>query len=333
MERGGDGITWKTGGDSAIVVTGASGFIGRHLVARLSSEGRAVIGLHARPLAERLGRPFQAEGLFSPPRYLQVDLRDQSAVDAVFERYRVGAVVHAAAYGVSSGRNDLLEAIAMNTAATASLGERALRAGVGCFLYLGSAFEYAPRALPLDEVVPLEAPNFYGATKAAGWSLLSYLHRLEGLPLVTVRAFSTYGPGEDSAKFVPYVITRALKGEPMDLSPGRQIRDYTYVEDLIDGLVLALDNTRSVGQVYNLGIGVQGSLSVRAMVERIVDRLGASRDLCRFGELRRSRRDPPYLVADPTKAHLLLGWAPTTNLDEGLDRTIAYYRSTASELD
>jgi nucleoside-diphosphate-sugar epimerase len=221
-----------------VLVTGASGFVGSHLVRALVRQGYDVVSV------------FHRSGIEEDKRHFRIDLRDSAALEKLFRQFHFSAVIHLAAAGVSAETEPFETLAAVNIEATAALGRLAIAYNADRFVQVGTAFEYRPQALPMDESAPLEAPNLYGASKAAGWMLLDALHRLEGLPLVTLRPFSIYGPGECPAKLVPYTILRALAGEPIRLTLGSQVRDYVFVEDLVEAVRLGLTAPRAVGRVY-----------------------------------------------------------------------------------
>ena len=299
-----------------VLVTGASGFIGTHLVASLVRQGMDVVSVSRK------------SGFQEDKRHFRVDLCDTAAVQRLFRQFNFSSVVHLAAAGVSEETENIEGLVAVNTLATGAFARIALANKVQRFVYVGSAFEYRPQAHPMDESTPLGAPNLYGASKAAGWMMLDSLFRLEGLPLVTLRPFSVYGPGENPAKLVPYVIAQALQSEPIRLTLGSQVRDYVFVEDVVEALRLGLTGPASPGQVYNVGTGPQEAQTVRQFVEQILGAMGAPLRLCWFDRAARSRLDPPYLVSDPTRAHIELGWRPRVRFEEGLTRTIEWYKST-----
>lgn len=298
-----------------VLVTGASGFIGTHLVASLARQGLDVVSVSRK------------SGFQEDKRHFRLDLCDTAAVQKLFRQFKFSSVVHLAAAGVAQETEDFEGLVAVNTLATGAFARIALANKVQRFVYVGSAFEYRPQAHPMDESTPLGAPNLYGASKAAGWMMLDSLFRLEGLPLVTLRPFSVYGPGENPAKLVPYVISQALRSEPIRLTLGSQVRDYVFVEDVVDALRLGLTGPASPGQVYNVGSGPQEAKSVRQFVEEILAVMGAPLRLCWFDSAARSRLDPPYLVSDPTRAHIELGWRPRVRFQEGLARTIEWYKT------
>ena len=255
---------------SSVLVTGASGFLGSHLVRRLVRQGFDVVSV------------FRKAGFQEDKRHFRLDLRDTREVQKIFREFRFASVIHLAASGVSAEAENFEDLVAVNTLATASLARIALSNNVQRFLYVGSAFEYRPQAHSMNEMTPLGPPNLYGASKAAGWMLLDTLYRLEGLPLVTLRPFSTYGPGENPSKLIPYVILQASRGEPIRLTLGSQVRDYVFVDDVLEALRLGLTGPTAVGQVYNIGTGPQEAKSVRQLVEEILTTMGAPLRLCWF---------------------------------------------------
>jgi len=298
-----------------ILVTGASGFVGGNLLRDLARQKLEVVGTchHA--------------GSAEPNGMTRLDLRNASEVNKLFRQHKFSAVFHVAASGVSVDSENLTDLMEVNTLGTAVLGRAALLNGVERFVYVGSGFEYRPQAAPMAESTPLGAPNLYGASKAAGWMLLDSLCRLQGLPLVTFRPFSIYGPGERPSKLIPYVILQTLRREPVRLTLATQVRDYLFVDDLIEALRLGLASPHAIGQVYNIGAGPEEGMSVRALVKNILVLMGASVTLCWFDHANRNRSEPPFLVSDPTKAHLELGWRPRVHLPEGLGRTLEWYQA------
>lgn len=308
-----------------VLVTGASGFIGAHLVRRLVAEGFSVVGLYTN--SDNLCR---LAGVRNRLVFHQTDLRNTSQLTELFGQYRFKWVFHLAAHGVRAELDTVEDVVRVNTLATVALARTALEHGVDRFVHMGSGFEYRPQAHPIDESIPLVPLNFYGATKAAALVLIDYLYRVEGLPLVTFRPFSVYGPGEHPSRFVPYVIGRALALEPIDLTHGLQIRDYLFVEDVVDALLKGASHRSAVGETYNLGAGPQGAYPIRRVVETILRLTGAPPNLPRYGAGNRPRLEPPYFVADSSKAQVHLGWQSNTSIEDGLARTVAWYRDNTT---
>ena len=300
-----------------VLVTGAAGFIGSHLVRRLASGGTRVVALYTGQ--HGTGRLC---GIPGDLRLERADLRQPESLEGLFAAYRFAEVFHLAAHGVHENDTDAAAMSETNTLGSFALGRLALRHGVRRFIHCGSALEFSLSGAPITESFPLGANTLYGASKAAGWLLLDYLHRAEGLPLVTIRPFTVFGPGESGRKLIPGVIARAARDEPVFLTSGTQVRDYIYITDAVDALLLAAGEAATPGDSFNIGCGIGGAMPVRSLVETTLRLMKVSPSLCRFGEYQRTRPDPPFLVSNPAYARSRLGWSPRVSIEEGLIQTI-----------
>jgi len=307
-----------------VLVTGATGFIASHLINTLADLGVRVLAT---------GRPFanvsRLSGVMSRIRYESADLCDPSARSRLFELDRIVTVYHLAVGGIRTDAQMASDMLAMNVVATVELARMSHACGVKQFVYVGSGFEYEPANQPINEAARLEPQNFYGATKGAASLILNEMLREVGLPLISFRPFSVYGPGEDRARFIPYVVDQALKNQPIKLTDCTQVRDYLFVGDVVAALLKAVNGKATVGECYNLGAGVEHAVPIRRVVESVLQLTGASPSLARFGAIERARPEPSYFVADTTKARLALGWRPQVPLVEGLAHTVEWYRQQA----
>jgi nucleoside-diphosphate-sugar epimerase len=160
---------------------------------------------------------------------------------------------------------------------------------------------------------------------AAKWASSTYgrmFHALYRTPVVITRPFMTYGPRQDRRKFIPYIMLSLLQGEAPKLSSGQWQTDWIYVDDVVDGLLAAAQVPDVEGCAIDLGSGTL--VSMRAVVQHIVDLVG-SRAEPLFGALP-DRPLEPVRIADTASAYALMGWKPTTPLEEGLKRTLDWYK-------
>jgi nucleoside-diphosphate-sugar epimerase len=277
-----------------ILVTGAAGFLGSHLVRALAESGAEVHG----PVRE------------------EADLRDADAVRAIVETVRPRVVFHLAAGPGHPGDAASRTAFLADTLRGTGNLLAALRAvGVGRLVHAGSSLEYGPRARPMREADPVAPTTFRGLGKAAQTLLVLR----SGLPATVVRPFSVYGPGEAPHRLVPTAVSAALRGEPIRLTRPGIARDFVYVEDVVDALVRAAAAPGVVGEIVNAGTGVQTTN------EELVARLGAllGRELdVRPGEFEARPWDTGTWVADTAKAERLLGFTARHSLDAGLAKTV-----------
>ncbi|HET9051765.1 MAG TPA: NAD-dependent epimerase/dehydratase family protein [Candidatus Dormibacteraeota bacterium] len=297
------------------VVTGASGFVGSHLCERLAQLGVDVTAL-VRPGTDRRRLDGAGDGV----RVVELDLADPDADLAPAVR-GAGAVYHLAAAGVDQSRSDAAAIVAVNVAGTVRLLQAAAGAGVSRFVYCGSCFEYPAGHGLTEDVLPCPATE-YAASKAAGWLMAGAFARRHGLPVVSLRPFTVYGPREAPGRLVPEAVGRALRSLPVETTSGRQTRDLVYVADAVEAFVAAWRNG-APGETFNVCTGT--ATTVRQAVELVLEITGSPAG-ARFGA-RPDRAGELYeLTGDPTRAREGLGWSASTGVREGLERTVAWWR-------
>jgi nucleoside-diphosphate-sugar epimerase len=187
----------------------------------------------------------------------------------------------------------------------------------------GGLEEYGNGPAPYREDQRERPVSPYSAGQVAATHYAQMLGATVGLPVVTLRLALTYGPAQSAEFLVPTLIRQCLAGRDFDMTSGEQGRDYLYVADAVEALVRATAAPAAVGEVINVGSGVE--VPVRAVAEAIVRLTGAGIRL-RVGAVCRRDSEIEHLVCDPAKARRLLGWEAVTDLGDGLTRTIAWYR-------
>ena len=309
------------------VVTGGAGFIGSHLVERL---------LRDHPDARiRVLDDFSTGHLqnleFAPAvgarlEIIRGDIRDRPTV----ERVATGADVifhQAAMRSVPRSVADPLGANDHNVNGTLSVLEAARRAGVRRIVYASSSSVYGDRPeLPKREDQPPAPISPYAVSKAAGEQYAAVWHRLYGVETVGLRYFNVFGPRQDPASeyaaVIPRFILWALKGTPLEVhGDGTQSRDFTYIDNVVEANCLAAEAPDAAGLAFNVGCGERVSLlEIAARLEELIGRPVARRHTpARPG-------DVPHTLADIARAKRLLGYTPLVPFDEGLRRTLDYFR-------
>ena len=210
-----------------------------------------------------------------------------------------------------------------NVAALPVLFEAAIAAGVPRVLTFGSGFEFAVSDAPIPEDAPIAPTTLYGASKAAGSVIAGWYAAHSALEVCVVRPFSMYGPRERVSRFVPAVVTAALDGRPIEMSSGRQVRDYLYIDDAADA-VARLAAVPVLPPAVNLAGGERHTLLEFAAIAAEVGGAGAP---LRPGARPENPGDRPVFLADTTRARTLLGWEPSFTLRSGLARTADWYRT------
>jgi NAD dependent epimerase/dehydratase len=306
----------------SVVVTGAGGFIGGHVVERLVRDGarvRAMCRYNSRN--ERGTLDWLEPNVLAEVEVVLGELRDVESVAAAIEGSEV--VLHLGAqiaipYSYVNPR-DFLE---VNVLGTLNVAQAALRHGVQRIVHTSTSEVYGTaQSVPITEAHPLEPQSPYAASKVGADKLMDSYHRSFDLPVCVLRPFNTYGPRQSARAIIPTIISQALAGPTLRLGSLHPRRDLTYVEDTAAAFVAAATSERAVGRTIQLG--TNHDVSVGDLVDMVAEVLG--RELTVETDPARVRPDKSEverLISGPLLARELLDWEPTVDLREGLARTI-----------
>jgi dTDP-glucose 4,6-dehydratase len=307
-----------------VLVTGAAGFIGGHLVAELVRRGARVRAFVHYRSGEDRGTldELEPEGA-GELEVVPGDLRDAESVAQATAGaeivFHLGALI-AIPYSYVNPRGY----VETNVVGTLNVANAALAAGVERVVHTSTSEVYGTaRTVPITETHPLEPQSPYAASKLGADKLMDSFHRSYGLPVTVLRPFNTYGPRQSRRAIVPTIITQALAGDRLRLGALEPRRDLTYVGDTVEGFIAAACADAAIGRTVQLGTG--RDVSVGELVEVVGALLGRELEV----ELDPQRLRPPAsevmrLISSPALALELLGWAPRTSLEDGLRETIAY---------
>ncbi|WP_188188519.1 NAD-dependent epimerase/dehydratase family protein [Nonomuraea sp. SYSU D8015] len=314
-------MTWK--GRRALV-TGASGFIGGHLAARLAALEADVHAVSRRAQAAgAVSRRAHAAGGGDggTVHWHQADLRDQQATAELLAEVSPDVVFHLASE-VNGARDPEMVPVTLagNLQTTVNLLTAAVRHE--CRMVLAGSIEE-----PRPGNGHAAAPSPYAMAKSAASGYADLYRQLWGLPCTILRPSMVYGPAQpDTTKLVPYVTLALLRGEEPRLTSGAKVADWVYVDDVVAAFVSAAVDDRAIGQSFDVGTGVK--TSVRELVELLYGIAGAAARPS-FGAVADRPLDIPQ-VADVGPAFDLIGWRPTVELTDGLRRTVAWYARKAA---
>lgn len=310
-----------------VLVTGGAGFIGSHLTRRLLDRGDSVLVLDDfndfyDPARKRANiRPFLEHPAY---RLVDGDIRDQDLVDHLFAQEGFDAVVHLAARaGVRPSLSEPVLYEDVNCIGTLRLLEAARRHGPKVFLFGSSSSVYGiNQKVPFAESDPVDQPiSPYATTKRAGELLCFNYHHLYGLRTSCLRFFTVYGPAQRPEMAIHKFTDLLARGAKIPLfGDGSTRRDYTYVDDIVDGLVATLDLAPGF-EILNLG-GAE-TTSLADLVHGLATELAVEP---RIEYLPNQPGDVPITYADVSKAASLLGYSPKVPIREGLKRFVAWYR-------
>lgn len=284
----------------AVTVTGGAGLLGSHLVEHLAACGARLRVLDTL-VAAHAGHNVQAE-------FIQADIRDPQQITAAIANPRA-----------CEGQPGL--AFDVNVAGTKQVLDAAQ--GAQRVVFLSSAAVYGePVRLPMDEGHPLNGQDVYALSKLAAEQVCRmYLRR--GLPITIIRNFNTFGPRQSTDFLIPQVITQALQTGRIEIRHREPIRDYLYVEDLVEALRMVVETDATRGETLNVGSGL--GIQTGTLADHLAAILGAPVHC-----LDKPGTGSRALIADTSKLRRVAGWSPRVPFEEGLARTVAYYRQGAA---
>jgi nucleoside-diphosphate-sugar epimerase len=301
------------------LVTGATGFIGRHLVDGLIGAETQVIAL-VRP-----GGRVPDEWRGRVPCIACADW-SEGGLRAALASQSFDVVYHLATYGVLPADRDLGPMVRVNVDLPALFVHLCRERGIGLVM-AGTFSEYQRPAdrRSLTEESALEMGKIYGASKAAGGILASALARSLGVNLRLLRFFQVYGEGEAPHRLLPSLVAGLARRERVALSDGLQVRDFIYVDDVVQACIAAAEDlhsaSRALTATWNVCTGV--GHSVRTFAELVAQAMGASDQLLGFRDLPMRVDDEPYLVGDGERMRRELGWRPRHDLDAGIRAAVS----------
>jgi dTDP-glucose 4,6-dehydratase len=310
-----------------VLVTGAGGFIGSHLVEGLLERGYRV---RAMVRYQSTGNPgflrLVPDHLCDRLEIFDGDIRDVRAVrqaaTGCSRIYHLAALI-----GIPYSYVAPDSYVAVNIQGTLNVLEAARDPSIERVVLTSTSEVYGTaQYTPIDEKHPLNAQSPYAATKVGADQLgLSY-HRSFGMPVAIVRPFNTYGPRQSARAVIPTIITQALGSDEIRLGSLDPVRDLVFVKDTVAGFIAVADSPACIGKVTNLATG--HGVTIGALVERIQRLVGRELPVIVTAERKRPDASEVFrLLGSAEQARNLAGWQPRTSLDEGLEQTIAWLRA------
>jgi dTDP-glucose 4,6-dehydratase len=310
-----------------VLVTGAGGFIGSHLVEKLVQLGASVRafvrynsrgdpGLLRLASAETIGEIELIGGELRDPDAIR------NAVSGCQFVFHLGAVI-----SIPYSYRHPVEVAETNFIGTLNVLMACRDMNVERLIHTSTSEVYGTaQQTAIDEAHPLQGQSPYSASKIGADKLVESFYRTYQLPAVTVRPFNTYGPRQSGRAVIPTIITQALANRTIHLGNLDTIRDFTYVDDTVNGFICASAADAVEGGTFNLGTGTETMIG--DLAEKIICKVGTQAkveiDPQRF---RPEKSEVLRLLSDNSLAHEQIGWSPSVSLDEGLDKTIDWIKA------
>ncbi|MZQ85999.1 SDR family NAD(P)-dependent oxidoreductase [Paenibacillus sp. 5J-6] len=310
-----------------VLVTGAAGFIGSHLVHQLVAEGanvRAFIrynSTNSRGFLDQLPTDIQKE-----IDIIKGDLRDPHgvyrAVKGMDTIFHLGALI-----AIPYSYQHPTDVVQANVIGTLNIAQAALELGAAKLIHTSTSEVYgSARYVPMDETHPLQGQSPYSASKIGADKIIESFYCSYSLPVVTVRPFNAYGPRQSMRAVIPTIINQALHQPEIVLGNLSATRDFTFVEDTARAFICAASHESAVGQTINAGSGAE--ISIGELAQTIKQIVGKDLPVRIASErVRPEKSEVDRLFSDSSKAAALMGWKPTVPLVQGLTQTIAWMKN------
>ena len=302
-----------------ILVTGGSGFIGKALLPRLAELGHEVHSLE-RYVTGRYILGARTNVVFG-------DLRDGFSIRKIIKEIQPEAVIHLASISpVSYSYDRPQEVFEVNALGTINLAETCLRevSRFKHFIYAGTSEEYGNQdKSPTTEDTELRPNSPYSVSKVAADKYLQYMRDAYGFPVTILRPFNTYGRRDNTHFVIERTITQMLQGKTVKLGDPTPIRDFLYIDDHVNAYLTCLDNPKARGEVFNFCTG--RGVSIRELVELISQLTGFEGGI-QWNTIPARPLDIKKLIGSYEKAKRVLGWQPKYSLEEGLKKTVNFWK-------
>lgn len=302
-----------------VLITGGAGFIGSNLTRRLVKLGCDVsVVVKYKSLIDNI----RLSSVWNEITVLEADLRNIDSLRQ-FKNQSYDLIFHLAAYNhVGDSFLHVNEAMLSNAVATANLLEFA--PDYGRFVYTSTSEVYGyQQAVPFQEDFTPFPLSPYSIGKYAG-ELYSRMKRHQtGQPIVCIRFFNVFGPYQSDRAVIPELIIKCLRGVPVETTEGKQTREFNYIDNIVDGFLAVSEVEPAFEGVINIGCNQE--IAIRELVAKIYMLTGSQSEL-RIGALEYRPTEIWRMCADNTQAEKILGWKPNISFDEGLRRTIKWFR-------
>ena len=314
-----------------VLVTGAAGFIGSHLVEALIAKGakvRAFVRYNSR--SDRGCLETLPDKTLKDIQIIAGDIKDADAVRGAAKGCDV--VFHLAALiGIPYSYIHPRNYVDTNILGTTNVLTAALDLGVRRVVHISTSEVYGTaQYVPIDESHPKVGQSPYSASKISADMLAESFHRSFGLPVVIIRPFNTYGPRQSQRAVIPTIITQLLVGRELSIGATTPTRDFTYVTDTAAGMICGAEVDTAVGKTINLGVGSE--IAIGDLVQLIAKLMGVEFEVkSDSNRLRPGDSEVERLLSNNALAQSVLNWRPGVALEEGLTSTIAWFRKNHSK--
>lgn len=304
----------------SILITGGAGFIGSNLIKKLVE-----LNYDVNLILKESTDLWRIKDILKKVKIHYADLSEKNELTKIVKKINPLFIIHLATYSNYRSQSDVKQMIEVNIKGTLNLLMASKDINYKIFVNTGSSSEYGIKDSPMKENDSLEPVSFYGATKAFSTFLCQIFAKEYRKPIVTLRPFSVYGPLEEEKRFIPTVIKAIINGKPIKLTPGKQRRDFIYIDDIVDIYMRTMSYGKKLsGQILNIGTGIEHTND--EAVQTLFNITGKKVKVEK-GAFPKRLWDTFHWVADTSKIRKYLNWKPKFNLKDGLKKTYFWYKN------
>ena len=300
-----------------IFITGSTGFIGSNLVRRSLEEGADV---HI--ITRNRSNKWRLNDILGDLNEYHTDLTNYDRLSSIIREVEPSIIFHLATYGGDPSQKNTKKIIESNLIGTVNLVNACKKMGFDILVNTSSSSEYGIKSKSMYESDLLEPVNDYGVSKAAATLYCQAIAKKENLPIVTLRLFSPYGYYEGKNRLIPSVILACLEGKNPKVSSPNFVRDFVFIEDVMDSYVSLTETSDLLGDIFNIGSGNQHNIG--EVVKIVMDLTGK---IVKPEWILASKwsEEPDKWEANISKANEYLRWGPKFNLERGLAKTVEWF--------
>ncbi|CUU50240.1 NAD-dependent epimerase/dehydratase family protein [Clostridium beijerinckii] len=302
-----------------VLVAGGTGFIGSNLVRRLINDGVNVYVLTRPNSTSEMERLNDVIGI----TYINSTMEELKNIKCIPQ---FDVIFNLVAYGVNYDNQNINDMINTNINFVIKIIDFACQNKAKLLIHTGSCFEYGiNKGEKLSEECNLDPQSLYASAKVSGTIIGNTYAKLKELNMITVRPFGVYGPGESYYRLLPQLIEASINGKKLPMTKGEQIRDYLYIDDLIDAYI-KLGRCRNIEPYSIVNICSSESISIKEFVYVFCDVSGCDKDIFNLGEIPYRDNEVMYFVGDNSKIKSLIDWTPHVSLEDGIRMSIEWHR-------
>lgn len=292
-----------------ILIPGGTGFLGYHLCFNLKKRGWIIHSISkSKPKKNRYIRGV---------KYILCDVADKKKLNKKLDYY-YDYIVNFSGY-VDHSRNKSI--VNSHFKGCKNLINIFKNRGIKKFIQIGSSIEYGNKRSPQKEGKinkKINTLSVYGNAKLSSTLFLKDLYNKQRIPITILRLYLVYGPNQDTNRVIPFVINNCIKNKKFNCSPGYQLRDFTYIDDVINAIFKTLNSKKSDGELINIGYG--SPVRIRDLINKIIQLVGSGKAI--FSQIKFRKDEVAQLYPDILKARKVLNWKPRISLKIGLKKTI-----------